>query len=312
MHSRRDVLRALSYLSAATCANSIVACGAQNAQLTFADVTRVWWNPDPAIAGANNFYDAHHIGIKRSEYATGRECLDAVIAGNADLGVAAGSPLLFAALAGRTSVVKVVACISQSNDLIHIISHREQGASLPTGPVGYVKNTASEYALRRVFNGMPAAQDAVNVAPNQLAPLFANGALQSFICWEPYPAIALKTAQDQGIPAFVWSQSGLYNLSFFVFARRDRMADQATSINSFLDALQDAATWLAENRQRSQEAISRNMGIEQSLFERYWTSVDFQVRRSPDAIASLLAVEASTAFETGVTSTHVDLAALAK
>lgn len=301
----------LGLAAAAGLESPLAGCGKSARTINFADVTRIWWNPDPAIAETQGYFQAHNVAIRRFEVATGRESLDAVISGNADIGMAAGSPLLFAALAGRTARVKVTAAVSQSSGLVRIVSRAPGQNGLPPGPVGYVKNTVSEYQLRRLFHGMPASADVVAAQPAELTPLLLNSSIASFICWEPYPSIALRNAKQTGLAVDIIPQEVPYQLVFYVFAGRAALQAKPAEIDRFHRALSQAAGWLAADRARAIAAVAQSIGVEPALFSDLWPEVDYRVQRDTAVLKKDLAAEASTAVEVGVTPSRVDLETLA-
>ncbi|MEV7416595.1 NrtA/SsuA/CpmA family ABC transporter substrate-binding protein [Streptomyces sp. NPDC089919] len=131
------------------------------------------------VAQERRLWSAQQVDARITALATGRDALNAVLGGQAQLGVVGDLPAVTAALGGRD--VRVVAELSRFSDwrLLTRTDHGITGfGALKGHKVGVPRGTNVEYALSRMLGsaGLTAADvTVVNLAPNQVAAALARG-----------------------------------------------------------------------------------------------------------------------------------------
>ncbi|MFG2294357.1 ABC transporter substrate-binding protein [Streptomyces sp. NPDC048603] len=131
------------------------------------------------IAAERGLWSAEGLDAKVTTLPTGREALNAVLGGQAPLGVVGDLPAVTAALGGRE--LRVVADLSRFSDW-RLLTRTDRGigsfAGLRGRKVGVPQGTNVEYALSRMLGSArltPADVTVVNLAPNQVGPALARG-----------------------------------------------------------------------------------------------------------------------------------------
>ncbi|MCB5167520.1 NrtA/SsuA/CpmA family ABC transporter substrate-binding protein [Streptomyces bambusae] len=131
------------------------------------------------IAQARKLWAAERVDARIVMLSTGRDALNAVLGGQAQLGVVGDLPAVTAALGGRD--VRIVAELSRFSDW-RLLTRSDRAITgfpaLKGRRVGVPQGTNVEYALSRMLGsaGLTAADvTVVNLAPNQVPPALARG-----------------------------------------------------------------------------------------------------------------------------------------
>ncbi|MGW7342441.1 ABC transporter substrate-binding protein [Streptomyces sp. NPDC054854] len=132
---------------------------------------------------------------------TGRDALNAVLGGQAQLGIVGDLPAVTAALSGRD--VRIVADLSRFSDW-RLLSATDRGitgfASLKGRKVGVPRGTNVEYALSRMLGSaqLTAADvTVVNLAPNQVAAALARGDVDAGVTFPSFYDAARTALGDR-------------------------------------------------------------------------------------------------------------------
>ncbi|WP_327261307.1 NrtA/SsuA/CpmA family ABC transporter substrate-binding protein [Streptomyces sp. NBC_01232] len=142
------------------------------------------------VAEEGALWSAEGIGATVTTHPTGRDALNAVLGGQAELGVVGDLPAVTAALGGRE--LRIVADLSRFSDwrLLTRTDRRITGfAALKGRKVGVPQGTNVEYALSRMLaSAQLAAADVtvVNLAPNQVTPALARGDIDAGVTFPSF------------------------------------------------------------------------------------------------------------------------------
>ncbi|MFJ8623716.1 ABC transporter substrate-binding protein [Kitasatospora sp. NPDC093550] len=131
------------------------------------------------LAEDHRLWSAEHVQAKLQAFPTGRDALNAVLGGQAQLGIVGDLPAVTAALTGRE--LRVVADLSRFTDW-RLLTRTDRGLTgfdrLKGRRIGLPQGTNVEYALSRMLAsaGLTAADvQIVNLAPNQIPAALARG-----------------------------------------------------------------------------------------------------------------------------------------
>ncbi|MFE5808732.1 ABC transporter substrate-binding protein [Streptomyces sp. NPDC056491] len=142
------------------------------------------------VAEEGDLWSAEGIGATVTTHPTGRDALNAVLGGQAQLGVVGDLPAVTAALGGRE--LRIVADLSRFSDwrLLTRTDRRITGfAALKGRRVGVPQGTNVEYALSRMLASAQlttADVTVVNLAPNQVTPALARGDIDAGVTFPSF------------------------------------------------------------------------------------------------------------------------------
>ncbi|MFJ3175739.1 ABC transporter substrate-binding protein [Streptomyces roseus] len=142
------------------------------------------------LAQERGLWAAEDIAASVTTQPTGRDALNAVLGGQAQLGVVGDLPAVTAALGGRE--LRIVADLSRFTDW-RLLTRTDRGvtgfAALKGRKVGVPQGTNVEYALSRMLAsaGLSAGEvTVVNLAPNQVTPALARGDIDAGVTFPSF------------------------------------------------------------------------------------------------------------------------------
>ncbi|WP_424217089.1 ABC transporter substrate-binding protein (plasmid) [Streptomyces sp. BI20] len=142
------------------------------------------------VAQERDLWAKEGIAASVTTQPTGRDALNAVLGGQAQLGVVGDLPAVTAALGGRD--LRIVADLSRFTDW-RLLTRTDRGvtgfAALKGRKVGVPQGTNVEYALSRMLDSAglkPADVTIVNLAPNQVTPALARGDIDAGITFPSF------------------------------------------------------------------------------------------------------------------------------
>lgn len=153
------------------------------------------------VAQERGLWSAEGIEATVTTQPTGRDALNAVLGGQAQLGVVGDLPAVTAALGGRE--LRIVADLSRFSDwrLLTRTDRQITGfAALKGRKVGVPQGTNVEYALSRMLASVQlTASDVtvVNLAPNQVTPALARGDVDAGVTFPSFYDSARTTLGDR-------------------------------------------------------------------------------------------------------------------
>ncbi len=212
-----------------------------------------------AIAGALGHFRAEGLQVAILEYPTGKECLDAVIAGKADFGTVADIPFMFATM--RDAPVVVLATMATtSGEENAIVVRRDRGiasiAALKGKRVGVTFGTSGHYFLDGMLVRQHLTSSQVrlaDLAPGRMAGALAAGEVDAVASWEPYVGAARKALGPNGE---TFAGAGIYETPWLLVARRETAAKRAEAVRRALRALVRAERYYAEGPGEAQALIA--------------------------------------------------------
>ncbi|MGG8409480.1 NrtA/SsuA/CpmA family ABC transporter substrate-binding protein [Streptomyces sp. 12297] len=153
------------------------------------------------VAQERGLWSAQGLDVTVTTQPTGRDALNAVLGGQAQLGVVGDLPAVTAALGGRE--LRIVADLSRFSDwrLLTRTDRRITGfAALRGRKVGVPQGTNVEYALSRMLGSarLTAADvTVVNLAPNQVTAALARGDIDAGVTFPSFYDSARTTLGDR-------------------------------------------------------------------------------------------------------------------
>ncbi|MEV7831852.1 NrtA/SsuA/CpmA family ABC transporter substrate-binding protein [Streptomyces subrutilus] len=149
------------------------------------------------VAQEHALWSAEGVDVTLTTQPTGRDALNAVLGGQAQLGIVGDLPAVTAALGGRD--LRIVADLSRFSDW-RLLTRSDTGigsfAALKGRKVGVPQGTNVEYALSRMLGsaGLSAADvTIVNLAPNQVTSALARGDVDAGVTFPSFYGAARTT-----------------------------------------------------------------------------------------------------------------------
>lgn len=302
MHDRREVILGTTALATGL-AFGLGGCETHSTGVTFAAPTPVWWNAVPLIASSGGFYSRAGITVLEFDVPTGVRSKQAIVDGNAQMGVAATNAISTSTDAELRNL-RILASITQARGTVAIVSH-VPAVQLQHSSIGYVKGTISEFHLisflmkqgnlgRYRANGLRL----MNLSPPNLVTAFANGEVDAVVAWEPFASQAGMQSRGGRKPLTLRDDS-LYAQQIFLLASVHAAEE---SRNKVLGAIRDTCSYIQNNRREVAADLERRFKFPTGFLVNgpVWPNVRFAFQQDKEAIRQALNVDRALAREAGV------------
>lgn len=240
------------------------------------------------IASSHDFWSKHDVHPKMNSYSVGRLCLDAVIAGTADIGTVADTPFVYAIMRGHE--LEILATLVETNEHVRCVASAKSGVLTPADLKGkrlaVFLGTASEYLMSRLLaRHHIAVEDVtlVNMPPAEMVAAFSTGQVDAAFPFEPFTTAILA---KNGKGASVLDTKGLYTMTFNLVARRGYGEKNSAIVQRVLASLIDADAYIDAHPVAASEEVAMQLKLPTDSVKAYWGAYRHRVALD----ASLLAV----------------------
>jgi len=153
------------------------------------------------LAEARGEFAREGIEVRFLPMTSGRDALEAVLDGRAELATAADTPLMFAI--ARDEPLAIIATLFQAETMHGILVRAgigvEQPEDLAGRKIGVTLGTESHYSLEVILAGRgvpPGSLQLVDIRPEEMAGALEAGTVDAIATWEPWLGRAAAAAVD--------------------------------------------------------------------------------------------------------------------
>ena len=203
------------------------------------------------VAKEKGFFEAHGLDITVSNFTSGKQCLNTVLGGGADIATTAEAPTTAAAMSKQPIAFLARMEYSDLKTLTRDRSrHRHSFADLKGKRIAFAAGTGSEVYTMALLEKAGLTKDDVsltNLRPQDMLPALVAGDIDAFDIWEPFVSNAKKTlGQRRGGARHQGRLCG--NLQHRRHGRLS-LAENGPLVKAFLNAMIDAEAWMKDNRE---------------------------------------------------------------
>jgi NitT/TauT family transport system substrate-binding protein len=210
------------------------------------------------LAVAEGFFAREGLAVTLQPYAFGKQALNAVTTGKADLATCAEIPLAFATLQGER--IAVLATISNSTRATAVVARKESGITtakdLAGKRVGLLRGTSAEFFLDTLLVRNEVDRRTVRIVETKLEEMPAalqRGEVDAIAIWIP----ALKTLQDQlGDKVVSLYAEDVYWETFNIASRSGFAEQRPQAAKKLLRALRRAEALMRDVPEEARRALA--------------------------------------------------------
>jgi ABC-type nitrate/sulfonate/bicarbonate transport system substrate-binding protein len=254
--------------------------GSELHKLRFALPSNDWWTSAPFIVAKNRpIFQQHLLDMEFIQVDSGLASKNAVLAGTADFGVSAATPLALAAARGEPVVV--LAQYFHSSVIVGLVGPKgEIGFGVPPEPVVIVPSTISESFL---YSYLAHIEKQQLVEKKELRELIARpadvtadlktGSARSAAIWEPFLSIAA------GMPGMAASTGGIdFDVSLFLVSRSEARSNRRDDVLRLLAGLQDACDYITQHPDEARSMVEGEFSFQPGFLKLIWPKVNYKVQ----------------------------------
>ena len=216
------------------------------------------------VALAEGHFAREGVTVRMLECSSGRQCMQLLGQGQADVATAAELMVTLSALDGVPNVI--LATISTSTHHIKLVARRDAGiehaADLRGKRIATAAGTSAQYFLDNwlVYNGIdPQSVSLPTMRPDELQPALLGRNVDAIAIWEP---IASTAARALGAQAAVLPSPRVYTQHFSLITGRDTIAKREADLVKLLRALERAQRFIAEKPLQAKRILTAQLPAE--------------------------------------------------
>lgn len=250
------------------------------------------------VAKEKGFFEKRGLDISVSNFTSGKQCLDTVVGGGADIATTAEAPVTAAAMAAQP--IAFLARMEYS-DLKTVVASKagiKSKADMKGKRIAFTAGTGSEVYTSALLSRAGLKKDdvtLVNLRPQEMLPALVAGSIDAFDTWEPHIANAKKTL---GTDVAEIDTKGIYSETFNIVVMQDYLAKNGPLVEKFLAAAIDAENWMKANPEEAITIVAKTVGIKREDLAPIWADYVYQVVLDDKQI-DILKTHAAWRLETG-------------
>lgn len=234
-------------------------------------------------------FQQHGVDIALQPFQLGKQALEAVVRGNADLALVADTPFMFAALRGEP--IATVATVFGSRRALAVLGWRNSGIigvnDLDGKTVGTVAGINAQYFLDAllVFHGIERSRvKVVFLRPDQLANALRTRQVDAVTVWHPELG-RLKTELGDAVVALYGD--GVFVNRFLLVGRTDYLDAHGDVVARTLAGLADATDAVHEQPERARAIVGKAIGIAPDLIAEAFDPADYYLALDQSLLLAL-------------------------
>lgn len=234
----------------------------------------------PVIAAqAEGYFASEGIQAATPVYTSGKAALDAVLDGQADLGLSADLPVMFAVMDHRP--LSVIATIAYAENDHGIVGRRDRGIaasdSLKGKHIGVAIGTSAHFVLDVFVTRQKLSADDVivhDLKPEALSGALASGEIDAASAWEPN----LGTLQTQlGANGTTFVIGDIYRLTMHVVGTQRYVASHERTLEKVVRALMRGASFCGNYPDEASELVADSLKVDAAKVKASWSDYRFHV-----------------------------------
>jgi NitT/TauT family transport system substrate-binding protein len=231
------------------------------------------------VAYEKHFWKDLGLDVELISYTSGRSCLDAVLAGKADAGTMAETPIMNAGFRG--SPIYIVAGIHQSQKNTKVVARKDKGVAQPSDlrwrKVAVSTGTNGEFFMDQFLkrNNLTRKNlQVVNMQPEDMAASLIRGDVDACFTWEPHIQNAKKQLGDAAV---IFGNDGIYTETYNIVTTQSFAKSNPKELSLLIEGLAEAVDYIHANPDDSIGIVSRRIGMDAILLKTIWADYTFQL-----------------------------------
>lgn len=243
------------------------------------------------VADQQQFFPQQGLDVRLARFVLGKQALQAVLDGKADVAVVADTPFVLALLRGER--IAALATIYESRKTIAIVGRRDRGVStaesLDGKRVGTVLGTNAEFFLDTMLEVHGVSRPMVQVLdhrPDTLAAALRDKQVDAVTVWNPELA---RVQHELGQQAVTIYGEDLFVYRFLLVARQPYIAAHGAQLRQLLAALRQGNEFIQENPQSARALVGQEIGMQPELLIHSFDATDFTMALDQSLLLALSA-----------------------
>tara|TARA_R110002073_G_scaffold12911_8_gene55896 strand:+ start:334 stop:1317 length:984 start_codon:yes stop_codon:yes gene_type:complete len=229
------------------------------------------------IAKDKGFFEKHGLDISVSGFTSGKQCLNAVLGGAAEIATTAEAPTTAAAMSKQPIAFLARMEYSDLKTLTAAGSGIKSLADLKGKKIAFTAGTGSEvYTVALLKKAGLSKSDVklTNLRPQDMLPALSAGDIDAYNTWEPHVSNGVKA---MGAKVAELDTKGIYAETFNIVVMKSYLKDNPELIAAFLKALIEAEAWMKANPEEAIATVAKVAGMKADALAAIWKDYVYNV-----------------------------------
>jgi len=250
------------------------------------------------IADRKGFFVKNGLDVEVFNFTTGKQCLDTVLGGGADIATTAEAPTTAAAMSGQKIAFLARTEYSYIKMLTATEAQIRTPADLKGKRIAFTAGTGGEVYTMQLLKVAGLSKDdvtLVNLRPQDMVAALASGSIDAYGTWEPHIFNGIKAL---GSKATQLDTKGIYAETFNIVLMQDYLHKKPEVAKNFLKALVEAEAWMKANREQAINVVAGFVKMPVDELKPIWDDYVYQVALD-DQTLNILNAHASWRLASG-------------
>lgn len=231
------------------------------------------------LAQADGVFQRSAVNVTMQRFVLGKQALESVVKGTADLALVADTPFVLAVL--REQPVRILATVFASRTSMACVARADRGirdeSELAGKTVGTVLGTNAQYFLDSMLVAQGVSQSSVairDLAPERLIPALENAEVDAVTLWHPFLARAQAGIR---VPTVILAGEDVFIYRFLLVAKARYIEEHGEAASRVLRGLIEATELIRANPERARALIGAMAELDDDVMRRAFAPGDFTV-----------------------------------
>ena len=229
------------------------------------------------VAKEKGFFEKHGLDIAVSNFTSGKQALNTVIGGGADIATTAEAPTTAAAMSNQPIAFLARMEYSDLKTLTAAGAGIKNKEGLKGKKLAFTAGTGSEVytmSLLKAAGLKKTDVTLVNLRPQDMLPALSAGSIDAYNTWEPHISNGLKALGDKAVEI---DTKGIYAETFNIVVMKPYLEKNPKLIDKFLRALIDAELWMKANQEYAITVVAKTVGMKRETLAAIWKDYIYHV-----------------------------------
>jgi ABC-type nitrate/sulfonate/bicarbonate transport system substrate-binding protein len=229
------------------------------------------------VADRQGLFAKNGLDVEVSNFTTGKQCLDTVMGGAADIATTAEAPTTAAAMSGQ----KIAFLARTEYSYIKMLTAAAAGISklgdLKGKRIAFTAGTGGEVYTMELLKAAILGKDdvtLVNLRPQDMVAALSSGSIDAYGTWEPHINNGIKAL---GVKARPLDTKGIYAETFNIVMMQNYLQKNSAVATSFLKSLVEAEAWIKANRNEAIRIVSEFVKMPAEDLSPIWDDYVYEV-----------------------------------
>jgi aliphatic sulfonates family ABC transporter substrate-binding protein len=229
------------------------------------------------IADRKGFFAKNGLDVEVANFTTGKQCLDTVMGGAADIATTAEAPTTAAAMSGQKIAFLARTEYSFIKTLTATASGIQKFSDLKGKRIAFTAGTGGEVYTMQLLKAAGLTKDdvtLVNLRPQDMVAALSSGSIDAYGTWEPHIGNGIKALGAKVTPL---DTKGIYAETFNIVVMQDYLQKKPAVVTAFLKSLVEAEAWMKANPDEAIKVVAEFVKMPADDLKAIWGDYVYQV-----------------------------------